>query len=100
MATSTWTLREIARESGRPLGHVTAMARAGLVPGYRPAARQAAKIPDVIARDVIVVLRHSVLAPRFTGLMKSDPATAGEGVAALARLVQASAAVGEEAPAA
>ena len=97
---ATWTLREIAREAGRPVSVAHSLARAGLVPGYRGAgARQPAQIPDAIAADVIVVLRLAVCSSRFVELMKSDPAAAREGVDALERLVSAAESAGE-APAA
>jgi len=93
----TWSLREIARESGRPVGHVAAMARAGLIPGYRSSGRKSARVPDEIASDVITVLRHGVLAARFAVLIREDPTTAREGAEALARLVHAAESAGEEA---
>lgn len=98
----TWTVREIARKSGRSLGHVAAMVRGGLAPGYvPPAPGRTAHIPSAIAEDLVLVLRHGVFSsPRFAELMKSDPASAREGVDALARLVSAAEPAEEEAPAA
>lgn len=86
-AAETWTLREIARESGRPWSVVASLARSGLIPGYVPGTRRRyARIPAAVAADVVLVLRHAVCSPKFAELMRSDPAAAQEGAAALARL--------------
>lgn len=69
----TWTLREIARVSGRPLGHVTQMARDGLLPGYKSTPRRPAKVPNDVAEAFIAVLRSGLSSPRLAQLMKEDP---------------------------
>lgn len=95
--TDTWTLREIARQSGRPWGVVAALARRGLIPGYAPGPqRRYARIPADVAADVVLVLRHEVCSRRFAELMRSDPAAAQEGAAALARLAARAETLGVE----
>lgn len=97
----TWTVREIARASGRSIEHVAMIVRSGLAPGYvPPSPGRPSRIPAPIARDLVLVLRHGVFSRQFVELMKADPAAAREGAEALERLVRAASEPGEEAPAA
>lgn len=85
-----WSLREVARASGRSPAQTSAIASAGLLPGYVGRERQRAEIPAELAEPFATVLRDGCYSPRFAELVRTDPHRALAAVEALATLVRAS----------